>query len=215
MRVYDGLTDIVVLSHPITARYSPAMNASALQTPARRKLGLQVEDFLLLAEHGAFAGYDRKVELIDGDIYVMSPLHSRHARAHSRLLVLLSNALADLASDLEALEVSARVADDSAPTPDIVLTDYRGQGVVPADDIALAVEVSDTSLDVDLGRKAEIYAAAGIKEYWVVDCAGARIVVHEQPGKDGYALRSEVPFGDPMASATIAGLAIDTTRLRD
>ena len=35
----------------------------------------------------------------------------------------------------------------------------------------LVIEISVTSRAVDLGRKAAIYAAAGIPEYWVLDLA--------------------------------------------
>jgi len=39
---------------------------------------------------------------------------------------------------------------------------------------------------VDLGRKAAIYAAAGIPEYWVLDLADFELVVHRAPAGDGY-----------------------------
>jgi hypothetical protein len=40
-------------------------------------------------------------------------------------------------------------------------------------DLRLAVEISDTTLGFDLTTKAELYARAGIVEYWVVDVAAA------------------------------------------
>lgn len=55
------------------------------------------------------------------------------------------------------------------------------------DEIALIVEVSDSSLRYDLGTKARAYAAWGAPDYWVVDVAGRRVVAHSQPGPDGYA----------------------------
>jgi Uma2 family endonuclease len=48
-------------------------------------------------------------------------------------------------------------------------------------DVRLLVEISDTTLAFDLGTKARLYARAGIREYWVVDIAGQRIVVHRSP----------------------------------
>jgi Uma2 family endonuclease len=38
--------------------------------------------------------------------------------------------------------------------------------------VLLAVEVAHTSLQYDLTTKAELYAAAGIPEYWVLDLEG-------------------------------------------
>ena len=38
-----------------------------------------------------------------------------------------------------------------------------------AEDVLLVVEVADSSLGFDTGEKADLYAAAGIADYWVVD----------------------------------------------
>jgi Putative restriction endonuclease len=40
------------------------------------------------------------------------------------------------------------------------------------DDVALLVEVADTSLRYDRRVKGLLYAEAGIREYWIVDLAG-------------------------------------------
>ncbi len=39
------------------------------------------------------------------------------------------------------------------------------------------VQISDTTLGFDLTTKAELYARAGIIEYWVVDVAARRLMV--------------------------------------
>jgi Uma2 family endonuclease len=54
-------------------------------------------------------------------------------------------------------------------------------------DVLLAVEVADSSLDYDLGRKSRIYAENGVRELWVIDAARRRTHVHLGPGLDGYA----------------------------
>lgn len=189
------------------------MNAPAriLATPERVRL--TVESYLLLDEHGAFADYT-KTELIDGDVYGMNAQYSRHARVKTRLSHALAYRLSELGSDLEAVVgVAVRVADDSVPEPDIVLTRWRGEGVVPVDTVALIVEVSDTTLATDLGRKAELYAAAGVPEYWVVDLNGARVVRHDGPGAAGYEGRLEVRLGERLASVTLAGVEVETAAL--
>jgi Uma2 family endonuclease len=55
-----------------------------------------------------------------------------------------------------------------------------------ASDVYLLIEVAETSLDYDLGEKAELYAEAGIRDYWVVDLITARIVVHRDPVQSRY-----------------------------
>lgn len=191
------------------------MNAPAdiLTTPA--KVGLSVENFMLLVESGAFVDY-AKTELIDGDIYVMNAQFSPHARAKSRLHVALAARLQEIGSDLESLvEVAIRLNDDTMPEPDLVLTTWRGRGAVPVETVALVIEVSDTTLDRDLGRKSDLYAAAGIPEYWVIDLNENRALMHENPDADGYHGQLDLPLGETLASATIEGLEIDTARLLD
>jgi Uma2 family endonuclease len=46
------------------------------------------------------------------------------------------------------------------------------------------VEIADTSAAFDLTRKAELYANAGVPEYWVVDLT-RRIVVRQREARDG------------------------------
>jgi Uma2 family endonuclease len=48
----------------------------------------------------------------------------------------------------------------------------------------LVVEVSDGSLSLDTGEKAELYAAAGIADYWVVDLNNRVVIIHRDPRPD-------------------------------
>jgi Uma2 family endonuclease len=174
---------------------------------------LRVEDFLLLQEHGAFDSYG-KSELIAGEIICMNSQFSRHARIKSRLALELALCLRALGSSLEAVvEVAVAVSDDTMPEPDIVLTSYRGDGPVPLDTVALIVEVSDTTLATDLGRKADLYAQAGVPEYWVVDLNEDRFLLHMGAEAHGYAEQLDVPFGEPIVAGTIDELQAKTAQL--
>lgn len=189
------------------------MNEPAGILAHSERLRLRAVDFELLTESGAFAEC-RKTELIDGNIYVMNSQLARHARAKSRLFLELVGRLQAIGSDLEALvEVAVRVADDSVPEPDIVLSRYRGDRFVPGEMAALVVEVADTTLRTDLGRKSELYASAGVPEYWVVDVAANRVLIHADPRDGCYERRCEVPFGEPLIADTIAGLEIESGSL--
>jgi Uma2 family endonuclease len=87
-------------------------------------------------------------------------------------------------------ECPVHLAYDSELTADLValygsLADYderhpQGQ------DIALLVEVSNTTMNYDLGEKAMQYAQAGIADYWVVLVKDNAVVVHRQPSAEGY-----------------------------
>jgi Uma2 family endonuclease len=185
------------------------MNAvTALRTPA--KLGLRVEDYLLIAKAGAFEAHG-KTELIEGNVYAMNPQYSGHARIKTRLTVRLSAALAEGGNPLEVLsEVSVRLSDDTMPEPDISVTSYTGNDPVPLDRLALVVEVPDTTLSIDLGRKRLLYARACVPEYWVVDVDGG--VIHQMwaPSGSDFGETRVVSFGMPIAAATLAGVEVET-----
>jgi Uma2 family endonuclease len=189
------------------------MNAVSPITNLPEKLGLRVENFEMLEEAGAFEGFS-KAELIDGDIIVLNAQYARHGLAKTRLLYLLMRRLEEIGSDLTVYsEVSLRVAPDSMPEPDLFLAPCQNFGAVPVDGVALVVEIADTTLATDLGRKAQLYAEAGVPEYWVVDLHGMRVVRHDGPGAEGYARRVEMASGDRLVSATLAGVEVDTREL--
>jgi Uma2 family endonuclease len=173
-----------------------------------RRLPLTVDDFLLLDENGAFEGYG-KTELIEGEIFFMNAQHSRHGRAKMRLANAVSAALRSCAPELEVLvEVSVRIDSNSAPIPDVFATSYLGDDLVPADTVSLVMEIADTTQKTDLGKKATLYAKAGIPEYWVFDLQLG--VLHQMwsPAGDVYTQNRQVPVGEMISSETINGLTI-------
>jgi len=66
------------------------------------------------------------------------------------------------------------------------------------------VEVSDSSLGFDLTTKAALYARAGIVEYWVLDVAGRRLIVHRDPRAGRYI--SVAAYGEEESVAPLAAL---------
>ena len=191
------------------------MNAPALLAEAHQRHRLRASDFEILHEAGALQDV-RKAELIDGDIYTMSPQTTWHARVKSRLGFLLQQRLESIRNDLEVVvEVSVIVAEDSVPEPDIVISGYKGSGFMPGDTVSLAVEISNTTLGTDLGRKAVLYAAAEIPEYWVIDLDSRRVFIHTRPSQAGFQTRREVAFGEELVCSAIEGLRIGTAFLVD
>ncbi len=76
----------------------------------------------------------------------------------------------------------------SLPRPDITwLTrdDYSNEWPRPGN-VLLVVEVSDQPFAKDRGRKARLYALAGIRDYWIVNVQGRCIEVHRNPGEGRY-----------------------------
>lgn len=177
-------------------------------------LKLRLDDYLLLDASGAFDQYT-KTELIEGEIFFMNAQHRPHALAKMELYDALRDGLRAIGSTLRPIvEASIAIPERSAPEPDIVVTsEPKGEGLIPLASVALVIEVSDTTLGNDLGRKAALYARHGIAEYWVADLE-ARII-HQlwRPHGEAYAERREGPFGEPVEAATIMGLAVETSGL--
>ena len=174
---------------------------------------LLVRDFMLLCEAGTFADY-AKSELIDGEIFCMNAIWAAHARIQSRLSRACWKGVDEAGLGLEVFSpVSIQLDESSMPEPDVILAEDHRSGPVPAAKIRLIIEVSDSTLETDLGRKAALYARHGVAEYWVVDIEGKRIIQMWQPSGEAYAEQREVAFGDVVRAATLAGLVVETRGL--
>lgn len=146
------------------------------------------EDYHRLAEVGILSEDDR-VELIEGEVVEMSPIGSRHAGTLKRLVALFGQRLgsAVVLSVQDPLDLD----DGTEPEPDLMLLrprpDFYSESHPRPADVLLLVEVADTSLAVDRTQKADLYAAVGIAEYWVVDVERRRVFVHTGAMSTGYA----------------------------
>ncbi len=140
-------------------------------------------EFDVLVERGVF-GEDDRLQLLDGELVIARPQGVAHARIVEALNERLMPALIGRARVRVQLPLAA--GEHSEPEPDIA--------VVPADaprdrhpeTALLVIEVADTSLTLDLGRKAGIYAAVGVPVYWVIDTSTGVVHVHTDPSGSVY-----------------------------
>jgi Uma2 family endonuclease len=93
--------------------------------------------------------------------------------------------------------------------PDLMLYPRTFKPQLSGGDVTLLIEVSDDSLPRDLGLKAAIYADHGVRDYWVVDVAARRVIVHRDPTDEGY--RSVERF---EADAEVAALSAPELTMR-
>lgn len=139
-----------------------------------------------------------------------------HAFAKAEMAYRLRRALEAQGSSLYVgIEASVAITPVGMPQPDIFLTRApRSQGAVPVASIALIVEIPSTTLNFDLREKAEMYAAGGVHEYWVVDLNGH--IVHQMwsPGAEGYGELRVVGLGERLNAETVAGLSVETSGLK-
>ncbi|WP_033919864.1 Uma2 family endonuclease [Sphingomonas sp. 37zxx] len=175
---------------------------------------LRIEDYLVLDQTGAFEGY-AKTELIAGEIWFANAQHRPHALTKMRLYDAVRDALSVLGSTLcPIVEASIAFPPSDAPEPDIIVTsEPLGEGLIPGTSVHLVIEVADTTLQTDLGSKADLYARNAVPEYWVADIN--RRVIHQlSRSADGsYSDRHEIAFGDAIESIAIPGLRISSSAL--
>lgn len=156
----------------------------------------------------------KRIELIDGELIEMAAQHVPHLWVKTRVQRLLDRALEAAGSPLVvSAEASFAANMHNVPQPDIAVWErVRVAGLLPAAQVRLAVEVCATSNALDYGRKASLYASAGVPEYWIVDLAERAITVMTAPERGAYTGRFVVPFGDPLTSPTL-GIEIATDAL--
>jgi Uma2 family endonuclease len=120
-------------------------------------------------------------------------------------------------------EQSAITTADSEPEPDLAVTrgarrDYNQRHPGPGD-LALVVEVADSTLSLDRDDKARIYARAGIAVYWIINLVDRRVEAYTKPTgtdpapayrrRDDYGPADAIPLtlpGSPPLSNPVAEL---------
>jgi Uma2 family endonuclease len=122
----------------------------------------------------------------------MSPVNDPHVGCVNRLNRLFGRRYPeDLV--LVSIQNPVRIGEYDLPQPDVALlksrADFYGTRKATPADVLLLVEISDTTLRTDLGRKARIYADAGVGEYWVIDLKNRTLYVYRAPAAGMYATR--------------------------
>jgi Uma2 family endonuclease len=177
----------------------PGMNRSAasLRPEGSAAARFTAAEFLRMAELGAFD--DMKVELDHGEIVRMNPPHTPHAVGQALTLRALFDAVRS--DEVVALgEITIVLRDDTVRAFDAALVTRAALevAVLAPDNVVLGIEVSDSALDRDLGEKLRDYAAAGIRDYWVVDAKARAVHVMSGPAGEGYEKAEIVRFGEAL-----------------
>jgi Uma2 family endonuclease len=102
-----------------------------------------------------------------------------------RLTKLLVRAAGDRAE--VRVQLSFAASDQSLPEPDVAVVPPGSYRESHPDRAFLIVEVSADSLRKDQTLKAELYARAGVPEYWIVNVADACLERHTMPSNGAYA----------------------------
>ena len=191
---------------------------------APSRIRFTVDEYYRMAEVGILQPTDR-VELLDGEVFHMSPIGSRHAACVDRLLAAFSAGLASKSADdrpIVRCQSPVRLSQKSEPEPDLTLlrarADFYAEAHPGPSDILLVVEVADSSLGFDRAVKLPLYARAGIPEVWIVEVVERRIEVYREPaehafGNQPFGRRQRFGSGQTIDVAAVPGLELQVDQL--
>lgn len=170
-------------------------------------------EYLRVAAVG-ISGDEERLELLEGEIVrPMSPQGLRHVQAVTRIVRRLIQ-VAGPDRDVMSRQTTY-MSETSMPEPDVGVLQGRVEDLTSharGSDLLLAVEVSETSLEVDRVLKARIYTQAGVPEYWIVNLRNRSVEVHREPVGDGYRLihrhadRESIRAGFSSEEILVSGL---------
>ncbi len=138
------------------------------------------EEYSRIAESGIF-GFDERVELIEGEVVVMTPPGPEHSYSVGKGTTPLVRLYGS--THLVWVQCPLDLSLHSQPQPDfalIPLDKVRRETLPQSAD--LVIEVSRSSLAFDRQEKLEMYARADIQDYWVVNLVNDQVEVHRDPG---------------------------------
>jgi Uma2 family endonuclease len=155
---------------------------------------------------------DERIELIGGEIVPMSPKGGLHEVLKSALTIYWAKRLPD--DLLFTTETTFRLSRDTYLEPDFVFYPKAGgwKGLAAAT-ARLVVEVADSSLAYDRGRKARLYAGFGIVELWSIDAARLETRIHRDPDGGGYRHVEDLPPGARLVPGAAPSLAVTLSDL--
>jgi Uma2 family endonuclease len=159
---------------------------------------------------------DERVELIGGELVPMSPKGNHHEVLKTALLRRWYR-LAPDHLDLTP-ETTFRLSEDTYLEPDVVIYPRTSglRGLTGAN-VLLVVEIADSSLSYEIGRKAALYASFGIRELWVIDAVLLATRVFREPAADGYRNAHDAGSADrlaPLFAPDVFALRLDELELR-
>ncbi len=135
---------------------------------------------------------DERFELIGGEAVPMSPKGARH----EWIKIELCRFLQRVAPEHLTIAQETTLRPDAATFLEPDFCAFRRALDLKSLDgpaVLMAVEVADSSLAYDRGRKIGVYAAFGVREVWVIDANRATTWLHRRLGAEGYAEIIEAP----------------------
>jgi Uma2 family endonuclease len=180
---------------------------------SRRGVRFTRDQYRELWEHGFFEG--RNVCLLYGEVIEMS-VKEPHVAGVLAVAEVLRAVFGVGYCVREEKPIDVNTTND--PEPDVVVVPgnartYRNAPTAPDVSLALVVvEVADATLFQDTTTKAELYATAGVADYWVLDVENDRLHVFRDPqqmaGAVAYRTHLTLTAGDTITLLAVPGVPI-------
>jgi Uma2 family endonuclease len=144
---------------------------------------------------------EHHVELIHGEIREMNPINPPHDEAVNYLLYWSIDSCPRDRVRVRSQGSLGLPELESVPEPDVFWVrkkSYSRQRPTQAD-VFLVVEVADSSLRYDRGEKADLYASAGVQDYWIVNVIDHTVEVFRNPTAGRYRQMQTFKEGDVVS----------------
>ncbi len=169
---------------------------------------LTVQQFDRMIADGTIAGGD-EVVLIEGLLVTKMGRNRPHVQAGNKGFWTLARILGP--GWHVRKEDPVVVSEWSKPEPDLAIVrgevaDYDRRDVT-ASDVALVVEIADSSLSADQADMVRLYASGGIPVYWIVNLVDRQLEIYSDPGPSGYSA-AKVSGIDDHVTVIIDGIEI-------
>jgi Uma2 family endonuclease len=188
---------------------------TAVNTPVMlQRRRFTVAEYARMLTAGILSEDDR-VELIDGEVCVMSPIGPLHAALVDRLTRIL--VLLCATSAIVRVQSAIQLNDYTEPQPDLAVLQPRDDFYATAHPLAaevlLVIEVADTSIAYDREEKLPRYAMSGIPEAWLIDLNQQVIEQYTQPRNGKYRNKLTLERGDTVIAQSVSGLHLSVDSL--
>lgn len=205
----------VMIPAPIGTSTPPPAKSRVRPTP--QPIRWTIQQYREIGKTGLFN--DMRTMLLHGEVYAMVMPYPPHDTA----LGLTEEWLRQVFNRgcYVRNQMSFDIGTNNDPGPDLAVVpgsvrDYSTKTPTVA---ILIVEVSDSTVFIDTTTKAELYATAGVPDYWVIDLENRQLLVYRDPvalpaGLGATAYRTHLAFGpndsvSPLAAPTASVKVVD------
>jgi Uma2 family endonuclease len=173
-----------------------------------------------MAKLGWFHG--QRVELMDGQVVVMTPQKPRHYAVLDRAAEMLRRVFGE--DYWVRAQAPLDLGESTEPEPDVSVVRGRREEFEKSSahpqDADLILEVSEASLAYDRTRKGSLYACRRIKDYWIANLVDRQLEVYRDPIADesqefGYRYKTLMILkpGESVTALVLPGVALEVSEL--